>query len=85
VTEPDLARGLVGGEVDDVRALLGAVDVGDERQHGAVERARGFRHHAVRADAGVTWWLEGVWAFVYDTPGSPDLIRARIQEGPPRV
>jgi alkanesulfonate monooxygenase SsuD/methylene tetrahydromethanopterin reductase-like flavin-dependent oxidoreductase (luciferase family) len=40
---------------------------------------------AAYADAGVTWWLEGVWAFVYDTPGSPDLIRARIQEGPPRV
>ncbi len=32
------------------------------------------------ADAGATWWLEGMW----DAMGDPDRLRQRIAAGPPR-
>lgn len=37
------------------------------------------------ADAGVTWWLEGLWLYIYETPGRADLIRRWIDAGPPRA
>ena len=36
------------------------------------------------AEAGVTWWLEGLWIYIYETPGRPDPIRRQINAGPPR-
>lgn len=33
------------------------------------------------AEAGATWWLEGIWI----ERGSPEQLRARIQQGPPRI
>jgi alkanesulfonate monooxygenase SsuD/methylene tetrahydromethanopterin reductase-like flavin-dependent oxidoreductase (luciferase family) len=33
------------------------------------------------AEAGVTWWLETRW----NTPNTPDVVGARIRQGPPRV
>lgn len=33
------------------------------------------------AEAGATWWLEGLW----DAMGDPDRLRARIAAGPPRA
>jgi hypothetical protein len=36
------------------------------------------------AQAGVTWWLEGLWVYIYETPGRPDPIRRQIDAGPPR-
>lgn len=36
------------------------------------------------AAAGVTWYLDGVWIYMYETPGRPDAIRRRIRKGPPR-
>lgn len=36
------------------------------------------------AAAGATWYLDGVWMYMYETPGSPDAIRRRIRKGPPR-
>jgi alkanesulfonate monooxygenase SsuD/methylene tetrahydromethanopterin reductase-like flavin-dependent oxidoreductase (luciferase family) len=36
------------------------------------------------AEAGVTWWLEGLWIYIYETPGRPDPIRRQINSGPPR-
>ena len=35
------------------------------------------------ADAGVTWYLDGVWVYLYETPGRADAIRRRIRKGPP--
>ncbi len=32
------------------------------------------------AEAGATWWLEGLW----DAMGDPDRLRARIEAGPPK-
>jgi len=32
------------------------------------------------ADAGATWWLEGLW----DAMGDPDRLRERIEAGPPK-
>jgi alkanesulfonate monooxygenase SsuD/methylene tetrahydromethanopterin reductase-like flavin-dependent oxidoreductase (luciferase family) len=36
-------------------------------------------------EAGATWWLEGVWTFLYDAPSSVDRMRSRIRAGPPAV
>ena len=36
------------------------------------------------AEAGATWYLDGVWMYMYETPGRPDAIRRRIRKGPPR-
>jgi len=36
------------------------------------------------ADAGVTWWLEAVWA-PPETQGGLEGMRTRIKQGPPRV
>jgi alkanesulfonate monooxygenase SsuD/methylene tetrahydromethanopterin reductase-like flavin-dependent oxidoreductase (luciferase family) len=36
------------------------------------------------AEAGVTWWLEAVWR-TPETQGGAEGMRARIQQGPPRV
>jgi alkanesulfonate monooxygenase SsuD/methylene tetrahydromethanopterin reductase-like flavin-dependent oxidoreductase (luciferase family) len=36
------------------------------------------------ADAGVTWWLEGLWLYIYETPGDAEVIRRWIGAGPPR-
>lgn len=33
------------------------------------------------AEAGATWWLEGVWV----ERGTPEQLRARIRQGPPHV
>lgn len=33
------------------------------------------------AQAGATWWLEGIWV----ERGTPEQMRARIQQGPPRA
>lgn len=33
------------------------------------------------AQAGATWWLEGIWI----ERGTPEQMRARIQQGPPRA
>lgn len=35
------------------------------------------------ADAGATWWLEGVWSFLYEPEGALDRLRARLRAGPP--
>lgn len=32
------------------------------------------------ADAGATWWLEAMWT----APNTPDDVRARVRQGPPR-
>jgi alkanesulfonate monooxygenase SsuD/methylene tetrahydromethanopterin reductase-like flavin-dependent oxidoreductase (luciferase family) len=37
------------------------------------------------ADAGATWWLEGVWSFVGDREHGLSRIRSRIAAGPPPV
>jgi alkanesulfonate monooxygenase SsuD/methylene tetrahydromethanopterin reductase-like flavin-dependent oxidoreductase (luciferase family) len=36
------------------------------------------------AAAGATWYLDSVWLYLYETPGTPDAIRRRIRKGPPR-
>jgi hypothetical protein len=36
------------------------------------------------AEAGVTWWLESVWA-TPETQGGVEGMRARIRQGPPRL
>ena len=35
------------------------------------------------AEAGATWWIEAVWKLFYEFPGDLDIIRKRIQQGPP--
>lgn len=37
------------------------------------------------ADAGATWWLEAVWESMYLHPDSPDVLRDRIRQGPPKI
>jgi alkanesulfonate monooxygenase SsuD/methylene tetrahydromethanopterin reductase-like flavin-dependent oxidoreductase (luciferase family) len=37
------------------------------------------------ADAGATWWIEGVWSWLFQPPQSVDRMRQRIRQGPPRV
>jgi hypothetical protein len=34
-------------------------------------------------DAGATWWLEGVWSFLYEPATAIERMRARIGAGPP--
>ncbi|HEV8194553.1 MAG TPA: hypothetical protein VGP82_24140 [Ktedonobacterales bacterium] len=36
------------------------------------------------AEAGVTWWLENVWA-TPETVGGVEGMRTRVKQGPPRV
>jgi len=36
------------------------------------------------ADAGATWWIEGRWD-VIGRPDAVDLVRERLQQGPPRL
>lgn len=42
------------------------------------------------AEAGLTWWLESVWA-VLDEKGEiaemamPEQVRERVRQGPPRI
>src|SRR5437763_3991604 len=36
------------------------------------------------AAAGATWYLDGVWMYMYETPGQPDAIRRVIRKGPPK-
>jgi alkanesulfonate monooxygenase SsuD/methylene tetrahydromethanopterin reductase-like flavin-dependent oxidoreductase (luciferase family) len=34
-------------------------------------------------DAGATWWLEGVWSFLFDPHSSDERMLSRIEAGPP--
>ena len=36
------------------------------------------------AAAGASWYLDGVWMYMYETPGQPDAIRRVIRKGPPK-
>jgi hypothetical protein len=36
------------------------------------------------AEAGATWWIEGMWDALYD-PDKRSAVRERIQQGPPRL
>jgi alkanesulfonate monooxygenase SsuD/methylene tetrahydromethanopterin reductase-like flavin-dependent oxidoreductase (luciferase family) len=36
------------------------------------------------ADAGVTWWMEGMWNVIGD-PSALELVRQRIRQGPPSL
>ena len=75
---------------DDVRAMKGYIDEhrtqttpfdiivegttpGDDL-NAATETIRGW------ADVGATWWIESMW----ETP-EPDVVLARIQQGPPKI
>ncbi|MDQ3432310.1 MAG: LLM class flavin-dependent oxidoreductase [Actinomycetota bacterium] len=50
---------------------------GDD-QEAAAEQVRTW------ADAGATWWIEGRWD-VIGRPDAVDLVRERLQQGPPRL
>ena len=36
-------------------------------------------------EAGVTWWIEGVFSWLFLPPHDVDRMRQRIRQGPPRV
>jgi hypothetical protein len=37
------------------------------------------------AEAGATWWLDGVWSFLFDREHRLRRMRERIEAGPPRA
>jgi hypothetical protein len=37
------------------------------------------------AGVGATWWIEAVWQLFYEKPGNLDVIRERIEQGPPKA
>ena len=37
------------------------------------------------ADAGATWWIEGVWSWLNLPPHDIERMRRRIRQGPPRI
>jgi alkanesulfonate monooxygenase SsuD/methylene tetrahydromethanopterin reductase-like flavin-dependent oxidoreductase (luciferase family) len=45
------------------------------------DRAAAAAHVRPFAEAGATWWIESMW----EAPGGLDAVRARIEQGPPRV
>ena len=36
-------------------------------------------------EAGATWWIEGIWSWLYLPPHDIEGLRRRIRQGPPRV
>jgi alkanesulfonate monooxygenase SsuD/methylene tetrahydromethanopterin reductase-like flavin-dependent oxidoreductase (luciferase family) len=50
---------------------------GDDREAGAAIVRRW-------ADAGATWWIEALWGSP-DKPTVPEVVRKRIDQGPPRL
>jgi alkanesulfonate monooxygenase SsuD/methylene tetrahydromethanopterin reductase-like flavin-dependent oxidoreductase (luciferase family) len=53
----------------------------DVAQFGATRSADDNRNVAAYAEAGATWWVEGIFTWVMDL----DYARKRIRSGPPRV
>ena len=93
---PHFFRGsnMVGGEFDpdSVRAL--AEDIRRERSEpfdlileGSGENGENTPVEKVRAlaDAGATWFNEGIWESMYRTPGDATEMRERIRRGPPKI
>ena len=37
------------------------------------------------AEAGATWWIEGIWSWLYLPPHDIEGLRRRIRQGPPRA
>lgn len=59
---------------DDPFDIVVAGYVGNDAPEVAAARLRAY------AQAGVTWWMEGFW---WDD--TPDFVRARLRQGPPRL
>ena len=79
--------------VDELRELVGVIrserdddafDVVIEGVTPEHDPAESSAYTRGLAAAGATWYLDGVWMYMYETPGRPDAIRRRIRKGPPR-
>jgi hypothetical protein len=64
------------------RPQTGAFDIVMEGETPGDDRQRADAIVTPLAEAGVTWWLESVWA-TPETQGGVEGMRARIRQGPP--
>lgn len=66
------------------RTLKTPFDIIWEGQTPGADRAQGAAQVAPWIEAGITWWMESMWPSP-DFHPTIDDVRARIQQGPPRI
>lgn len=66
------------------RTLKTPFDIIWEGQTPGADRAQGAAQVAPWIEAGITWWMESMWPSP-DFHPTLDDVRARIQQGPPRI
>lgn len=70
--------------VTERRTLKTPFDIIWEGQTPGADRAQGAAQVAPWIEAGITWWMESMWPSP-DFHPTLDDVRARIQQGPPRI
>jgi hypothetical protein len=67
------------GYIDAHRTLTTPFDIVVEGKTGEMTPSQAQEKLAAWAEAGATWWIEGLWEY------SKEQASARIQQGPPVV
>jgi alkanesulfonate monooxygenase SsuD/methylene tetrahydromethanopterin reductase-like flavin-dependent oxidoreductase (luciferase family) len=62
----------------------GPYDIVVEGNSSGSRREQAATTVATYAEAGATWWIEGVWSWLFLPPHSVERMRQRIRQGPPR-
>lgn len=70
--------------IEDHRTLKTPFDIVWEGETPGDDRAQATAVVRPWAEAGVTWWLEAVWASP-ETNGGLEGMRTRVKQGPPRI
>ena len=70
--------------IDEQRSQTSPFDIVMEGETPGDDREKAAAVVGPLAQAGVTWWLEAVWASP-QTHGGLEGMRTRIKQGPPRI
>ena len=92
IVEDGAFTGITQQEIADISAYVqrergsaAPFDIVIEGNSSGSQKEKAAATVASYAEAGATWWIEGVWSWLTLPPQDVDRMRRRIRQGPPRV
>jgi len=92
IVEDGAFTGITVQEIADIRAYVqrergnaAPFDIVIEGNSSGSQKEKAAATVAAYAEAGATWWIEGVWSWLTLPPQDVERMRRRIRQGPPRI
>ena len=92
IVEDGAFTGITTQEIADISAYVqrergnaAPFDIVIEGNSSGSQKEKAASAVAAYAEAGATWWIEGVWSWLTLPPRDVERMRRRIRQGPPRV